>query len=207
MAKLVKKYPEKIDEYIRQYIDLLKIIHGTVVPKGKLPRQKDVGMKWVRRLEGEIPADQFAKAKALMEALPDSDTMLHGDYHVKNIMFQNGEALLIDMDTLGVGDPVFEFAAMYLGYQGFSELDHTVVERFMGISYDQAQHIWKESLRLYLGTDDPAVLKAAEDKARLCCYIRLARRTLEKDPGNTALIEHSKARLAEYLPRVDSLAF
>lgn len=206
LAKLIREHPENIDEYIRVYVELLRTIHGTVVPRGELPSQKQTGLGWVRKLKGRIPEDQYEKIWSLMEAIPENDHMLHGDYHIKNVMMQGGEALLIDMDTLAVGDPVFEFAAMYMGYMGFSELDRTAVERFMGITWEQAQHIWKQALRLYLDTDDEAVLQAAEDKARLTCYIRLTRRTMEKDAANTAFIRHCMARLTELLPRVDSLA-
>ena len=207
MAKLVREHPENIDEYIRLYADLLKLIHGTAVPGGQLPDHRDVGLGWVNKLRGRIDDSLHGKLEKLMAAVPVWDHMLHGDYHVKNVMIQNGEAILIDMDTLAVGDPVFEFAAMYLGYAGFSELDHTVVERFMGISWEQAQYIWQNTLRLYLGTDDERVITAASDKARLCCYIRLTRRTMEKDPGNQALIDHCVERLKEFSNKVSSLSF
>lgn len=206
-TKLINAYPEKIDEYIGMYVALLKQIHGTVVPKGDLPDQRAVALGWVRWLQGHIPDEQFHKLLSLVEAIPENDHMVHGDYHTKNIMLQDGEVIMIDMDTLCVGDPVFEFAPIYLAYCGFGAVDHSQTERFIGVSWDQAQYIWKQTLRGYLGTDDPAVLQEAENKAQLVGYTRLLRRTLKREPGNTALIEHCRTRLAELLPQVDSLAF
>ena len=55
-----------------------------------------------------------------MEAVSVRHQMLHGDYHIKNVMMQDGEVLLIDMDTLCQGHPVFELASMYNAYVGFS---------------------------------------------------------------------------------------
>ena len=207
MAKLVREHPENIDEYIRLYTDLLKLIHGTAVPKGQLPDHKQIGLGWVEKLKGRIDDTLHRRLEEMMRAVPARDHMLHGDYHVKNVMIQDGEALLIDMDTLAVGDPVFEFAAMYLGYAAFGALDHSVTERFLGIKWEQAQYILKTTLRLYLGTDDEAVLEKMADKARLCCYIRLTRRTMEREPDNTAFLEHCMACLEEYAGKVTSLSF
>ena len=57
--------------------------------------------------------------------------MLHGDYHSNNVMMQNGEPLMIDMDTLCVRHPVFELASTFNAYVGFGELDPTVIKQFM----------------------------------------------------------------------------
>ena len=71
----------------------------------------------------------------------------------------DGEVLLIDMDTLCQGHPVFELASMYNAYVGFSELDHNVSMDFLEIPYDTSVAIWKKSLPLYLGTDDADKVK------------------------------------------------
>ena len=100
---------------------------------------------------------------------------------------------------------------MYAAYRGFSELDHSVVEAFQGIPYETAEEFWNKSLRLYLGTDDEAVLKSVEDKARVVCYTRLIRRTVRRGGMDTEegrkLVEHFRSQLIELLPRVDALTF
>ena len=73
-----------------------------------------------------IPEEQGKKLVELMEAVPQQNTLLHGDYHTNNIMVQNGEPLLIDMDTLCMGHPVFELGSMFNAFIGYSELDHQV---------------------------------------------------------------------------------
>ncbi|MCR5760820.1 MAG: hypothetical protein K6F82_02290 [Sphaerochaetaceae bacterium] len=55
-------------------------------------------------------------------------------------MVQKGEVILIDMDTLATGNPVFEFASIYLGFRDFSELDHKAVEKFLSLTWDQAKY-------------------------------------------------------------------
>ena len=137
--------------------------------------------------------------------------MLHGDYHTKNVLMQNGEVLLIDMDTICTGNPVFEFASVYLAYVGFGELDHSLTHSFMGIPYETTTKMFNDTLRLYFGTDDEAFLADMADKAKIVGYVRMLRRTIRRNGFDTedgrATIALCKSRLSELLPRVSSLAF
>ena len=55
----------------------------------------------------------YPQLKKLTEELPDSHTFLHADFHLKNIMIVKDELMLIDMETICAGDPIFEMATMY----------------------------------------------------------------------------------------------
>ena len=210
-AKLIAAEPENLDKYVGLYVDLLKKIHGTEVKPEDMPDMKAVALDWADFLADYLPADQYKKLHDLIAAVPVSHTMLHGDYHIKNVMLQNGEVLLIDMDTLCQGNPVFEFASVWLAYAGYSELDHSISLSFLGIPHETAVEIWEKTLPLYFGTNDETVLKSYSDKARIIGYTRMMRRTIRRNGFNTedgrAIIELCKNRLAELLPGVDSLAF
>ena len=209
-AGLMNEAPEKLEDYIGMSVELLKKIHGTVVKPEDMPDEKKVVQSWVSDLEGKIPDDQYARLKALVDAVPEDHHMMHGDYHIKNVMLQNGEVLLIDMDTLCQGYPVFEFASIYLAYVGFSEIDPENIRRFLGIPLETGKKIWERTLALYFGTEDPAILGAAADKARVVGYTRLLRRTMRRTPDTEegrAIIANCRKQLAELLDRVDSLLF
>ena len=206
LAKLIAAEPEKLDEYIKISVDLLKTIHGTELKPGEIPDMKAVALGWAQWLKDWLPADQSDKLIRFIQAVPEDNHMLHGDYHIKNVMMQNGEALLIDMDTLCMGHPVFEFASIYLAYQGFSEVDHGEIQRFLGIPFETGAAIWDKTLRLYFGTDDQAVLDAFADKARLIGYARLLRRTLRRERDTEkgqAVIENCRKQIAALLDRID----
>ena len=124
---------------------------------------------------------------------------------------QNEEVLLIDMDTLCQGHPVFELASMYNAYVGFSELDNSISDSFLGIPHEVAVSIWKRSLPLYLGTDDKEKIEQVEKKAMLIGYTRLMRRLirrhgLETDQGRRE-IETYKNHIIDLLDEVDTLVF
>ena len=206
-AKIVTAEPERLDEMIGEFVNLLKKIHSTEIKSGDLPQMKNVALKWAKDLISHLPEEQSAKLIRLIEEVPECNTMMHGDYHFKNVMVQNGETLLIDMDTLCIGHPVFEFASIYLANVGFGEVDHNVTLQFMGMPYEVTNVIWKKTLELYFGTTDSAALQTYADKARVIGYTRLLRRTIRREPDNTAVIDHCKKCLAELLARVDTLVF
>lgn len=209
-SKLIAADPAGMDKYVDLYVDLMKKMHSTHVKPGDMPRMKEIALNWVTFLREYLPADQAEKLVALVEAVPERDTMLHGDYHTNNIVMQNDEVLIIDMDTLCVGHPIFELASMYLGFVAFGELDPNVTLNFLKMTHDTAVVFWKKALAKYLGSDDAAV-RAVEEKAMVVGYARLMRRTIRRNGFGTedgrATIALCKERLADLLSRVDSLDF
>ncbi len=210
-AKILANEPEKLDWCVEEYVKMLRLIHGTLVPAGKLPDMKETALSWVRFLRDYLPAEASEKLIALVEAVPHDDHMIHGDYHTKNLELQNDEVLLIDMDTLAVGHPIFELASMYNSFVGFSECDHEIIQKFQGFDWETGQSFWRKSLAAYLGTNCPTKLKEVEDKARIIGYARMIRRSirrkgLESETGR-AEIEHWKSELLALLDRTDTLTF
>ena len=159
---------------------MLRLIHGTLVPAGKLPDMKKTALSWVNFLRDYLPAEASEKLISLVEAVPHDDHMIHGDYHTKNLELQNDEVLLIDMDTLAVGHPIFELASMYNSFVGYYELDHDDILRFQGFDWETGQSFWRKSLAAYLGTSCPTKIKEVEDKARILGYARMIRRSIRR---------------------------
>ncbi len=210
-SKIILTEPEKTDWCIDEFVDMLKKIHSTVVPKGKLPSMKKTALKWVKFMKDYLPEASYDKLLAMTEAVPDDDHMIHGDYHMNNLELVGDEVILIDMDTLAVGHPVFEFASIFNALKGFSEYRKDSVKEFLGFDNDQAEEIWTKLLRKYLGTDNPDILEAVENKAKVIGYTRLIRRSirrhgLETDDGR-AEIELWKEKLLEALDATDTLLF
>jgi thiamine kinase-like enzyme len=170
---------------------------------------RETALGWADFVAGYIPEEQGKKLRAMIEALPKQNTLLHGDYHTNNIMIQNGEPILIDLDTLCVGHPIFELGSMYNAFLGFSSLDHNVIKEFMGYDYDTAKRFWNMSLKKYLGTEDEGAWRNVEEKAMIIGYTRLLRRAVRRpnEKNSSAMIAHCKEMLGELLNLVDDLTF
>ena len=209
VTQLIRKNPENLEQPVKYYIDMLKNIHATEVEPGQVPDMKQTALAWADFVSEHIPEEQGKKLRALVEAVPQRNTLLHGDYHTNNIMVQNGEPLLIDMDTLCMGHPVFELGSMFNAFIGYSELDHQVTMDFYGYTHETAEKFWDMALKAYLGTEDEAVCRSVAEKAMIIGYTRMLRRAIRRpnEADSPAKIARCKEMLAVLLEKTDSICF
>ena len=116
-------------------------------------------------------------------------------------MVQGDELLLIDMDTLSVGHPIFELAAIYAPYCAFNEDDPGNSEKFFGISDEQATKLYNSLIDLYFGKDD----KVIKDKIKLLSYIHMVWWNRVNEPDNQVRLEGCRSRLCKLLDIYDDL--
>lgn len=206
-AKILTEEPDKFEWCLDEFTDMLRIIHGTEVPDGKLPDIRELMTKRAGLVAGVLPEDKGAKLVKLFEDIPYDNHMIHGDYHSKNLELTGDEVLLIDMDTLSVGDPIFELGFIYNAFVGFYDTDHDAVKDFQGYDYDTSLRFWKEFLPKYLGTDDETRIREVEDRARIVGYTRLIGRLISRDivDANKADFDFWTNAINELLERTDSL--
>lgn len=209
-SKIIAEQPDKFDWCVKEFAGMLRQIHEIEVPGGRLV---DVQADMIERaafIQPYLPEVSGKKLLSLVESVPHENRLIHGDYHPKNLELQNGEVLLIDMDTLGAGNPIFEFGSMFNAFIGFSELDHSVIEQFQGFDYGTAYRFWRSVLAAYLGTNCEAKIDDLETKASILGYMRMLRRAIlrgerETEQGRLAF-EYRMRKLIERLDAVDSLA-
>ena len=209
VTKLIRNNPDDMSEAAKYYIDMLKSIHAIKVEDGEVPDMKETALAWADFVSAHIPEEQGKKLRALIEAVPKQNTMMHGDYHTNNIMVQNGEPLLIDMDTLCMGHPVFELGSMFNAFIGYSELDHQVTLNFFGYTHETAEKFWDMALKMYLGTEDEEICRSVAEKAMIIGYTRMLRRAVRhsEEADSSAKIARCKEMLEILLDKVDTLIF
>ena len=209
VTKLIRNNPDDMSEAAKYYIDMLKSIHAIKVEDGEVPDMKETALAWADFVAPHLSKEHGEKLRALVEAVPKQNTLMHGDYHTNNIMVQNGEPLLIDMDTLCMGHPVFELGSMFNAFIGYSELDHQVTMNFYGYTHETAERFWDMALKMYLGTDDEDVCRSVAEKAMIIGYTRMLRRAVRRpeEADSPAKIARCKEMLAILLEKTDSLIF
>lgn len=204
LAKMINGTEEEFRQAVAYFADTAKHIHSIEVDKGELPDFREWVVEWADFLKDHLPAPQAEKMYRLINALPESKYMIHGDYHANNLMIQNGEAIIIDLDTLSVGCPILELGSAYNAFAGFSYVDHGNVKRFLGIDYDTAGRFWRASLARYLGTDDEAVITDTENKAKVIGFMRLVRRSIRRNK-DADIINRYREALIDALDKVETL--
>lgn len=210
-SKILANEPERMEWCVKEYVDLLKKIHETVVPKGQLPDMRETVISWAEFMQDYLPDEYGKKLLKMVQDVPKDDHMIHGDYHTKNVELTENEVLLIDMDTLAVGHPVFELASMFNAFGGFFECNPEGILKFQGFDIETAKTFWQSVLKAYLETDDEARIHEVEDKARIIGYTRLIRRSIRRSGLETetgrAEIDHWKEELIGLLDKTDTLCF
>ena len=201
LRNAIVNYPEKEEEYISKYAALLKKMNTTECLDPNIPDKKQAYITKLGKIKQFLPDDVNAKLLKMFEAIPERKTLIHGDCHFKNIMVQNGELLLIDMDTLSVGYPIFELAALYAPYVAFNEDEPGNSERFFGISDEKAAKLYDELLSRYFDKVDDAI----RDKIKIVGYVHMIRWTSNNDPENTKRLNGCKERLLKLLEKYDDL--
>ena len=209
VTKLIRNNPDDMSEAVKYYVDMLKSIHAVEVEDGEVPDMKETALDWADFVSHHIPEEEGRKLRSLVEAVPKCNRLMHGDYHTNNVMVQNGEPLLIDMDTLCMGHPVFELGSMFNAFVGYSELNHQNMVDFFGYTFETAGKFWNMSLKAYLGTEDEAKCREVAEKAMIIGYTRMLRRAARRpnEADSPAKIARCKEMLAMLLAKVDTLLF
>lgn len=207
---LIREAPERKEEIVREYADFLRQIHSIEMDGEELPEAKTVFLGYLDALGSVLPEDLGLRLRGLLEAMPENLHFIHGDIHMKNVMLSADEPLLIDMETLCVGDPVFDLQGLYVTYKAFGEDDPDNAMEFLGIPDELADYIWKRTLDFYFSDRDAASRPELEAKIRILAYVNFLYLLTVLDVGREDLmpirIKHTLEHLRELAGRVDSLA-
>ncbi len=168
----VKESQKNLDDFCDKAVATLKKIHSTVCNDSSLPDMKKSHLKYVDNIRIYLSDQEYLKLKKFIEDIPDAKTLIHGDFHLKNQLLVGDQLMLIDMDTLCTGNPIFEIASVCNSYYEFGEIRREAIEDFLGISLETANYLWKNISRKYYSNLNDKQYQQAIDKARLIGCIR-----------------------------------
>lgn len=209
MAKLLAKYPENEDKYVSMACKLIKSIGETIVPDGVLPQKKDLLLHEVDELvkRNIFKPETNLKIRNLIDTIPYSNHLVHGDCHVKNIMIQDDEPLLIDMSSVGTGHLIFEINAYYLTYIGYPETVEHEVEHFLGIEDRQAKRFFYDSIDYLFPDKTQEEKNIIVEKCQLVGNLFMLFDTLTYNPEKELRIKTAIGHIDELTAKYDDLNF
>jgi uncharacterized protein (TIGR02172 family) len=211
LSAFIAREPDRVEEYAKLMSGVAHEIHSVEVGDDDVfPEALERIQEYIRGGVAYEDERLAKKCMALVNALPEGRTLVHGDFHTNNVFMMNGEPLLIDMDRVSRGHPIIELSDLYYFYKVLGEDDPSVVSNFMGFSYETANRFFDYFLRDYLGTDDEDRLREVMDKAMLLCctrMIRKVRRSGATSAESRAIIDRCLQRIDELTKRLDTLEF
>ena len=206
---VLKKTPENFDVIMRKYVDFLKVIHGAEMEAGTLPMAKDSFISYLGAIRDQLTDEQYERLHELIAGLPDDLHLVHGDFHMKNIMLTDNEPMLIDMDTISTGQPIFDLQALYVTYIAFGEDEVNNLPNFLGLPNEMGERIWKRILENYFETTDEKRLSEISDKIKLLAMVRflylIASTELKNGELGKKRMMHAKEHIAELINTVSDL--
>ena len=200
-----------LDKLAKDTVEVLKKIHSTELPEGELPSKRKEKIEWAKECSKFLPEKTGKKLIELIENIPERNTMIHGDFHIKNIMKQNDEIILIDMDTISAGHPIFELGAIYATYEGFASVNKNNSIEFLGISYEQSLEFLELTYKYYFNGMNQEYIDEIKNKAKIICYLEILwLRSNFMEEGNEIYqkdLEFAKNYLIENVEKIDKLDF
>lgn len=158
LGHAMRDNPEKLEEYVDQYVALAKTLHSTHVPAGSFTRIQDDMHRKADRLTQWCTPEEIALLHSLIAEIPDADTVTHNDLHPGNIMIQNGELVLIDMPEVTMGPPICDLVAIFRDMISAPQNKPEAIEFSVGMPVEQIIKAGNLFFTKYTGITDPAAL-------------------------------------------------
>lgn len=175
---LIYKNPENYDPYILKFADGMKLINSIHTNRDPiLADKKKEFMRWKNDVSHLFSPWELVELDKMVNAIPDEDTLVHGDFQLANVMLQGDQLLLIDMDTLGYGSKLFELANFYFSMKGIRLLTEPLVR----LEEKDAYYCWNLAVEhVYEGVEE-TVKQRELILAEAICFLRLLRYGMRHD--------------------------
>ncbi|MGN0807834.1 MAG: anti-sigma factor antagonist [Candidatus Coproplasma sp.] len=188
LASLIINNPDNEDFYIKKYASLAREIHSISQPAGTLQPASEIFRSSMAPMGKWMSKEEIDRYDSLIDIIPTRNTLIHGDYHEKNVLVRDGELEMIDMGDISQGHPMVELACVYCSHAVFSD-------RVIGMPKERAMKVWDKFCNYYFGEMSDDVKPAFN---RLLVWIAALRRLpfLCMSPYSTKeLIDSVKAEL------------
>ena len=149
LAYLISRNADNCDFYAMMLGKLMRELHSTEIPEGKLPDIKERYKKWIAETK-EPESGDVALFSNLISSIPDKPTYVHGDINLNSVMVMDGELLLLDMSGSARGNPLFDISSLYASLVAIEERDEGYCKRTYGIYSGRCRDFWDRFFSTYM---------------------------------------------------------
>ena len=143
------RHLNQAEEFYKKYAEFIKSIHSVETKDNIFPKIKDMYLEQLKAVKNVLSDEVYYKLFEDLNKIADMYSVIHGDIQLKNLMISDEEIVLIDMETLSVGNPIFEFAGLYMTYILFNKQEPNNTEKFLGINKDTSSQLFYSTVRNY----------------------------------------------------------
>ena len=150
LDRLIYSDYDHFDRYADMFTELFYTIHQTRDLKKELKPVIGQELSLVERAD-YLTESEKEQLKTFFRNLPEADTVVHGDYHPRNIGMADGELIAMDMAEIGYGHPVFDFVSTYYDLIFSGRIYPDVTPVFFGLEIPDLKRLWDRMLQQYFG--------------------------------------------------------
>lgn len=171
MSKVLQEDSDRFERYAADYVDLLRQLHTTSADTDTFVSMKDIYHEAIDYSAKYFEDKYVRKCKALIDSIPDRNTLIHGDLHPGNIMMTDAGMMMIDLSRMGIGHPIFDLLEMAASHKNLAESNPAVAEMLIGPP-EMLLRLWALTLKFYFPEKSEEELKHIE--TQLAGFARLA---------------------------------
>lgn len=206
LSNVLKNNPDRYEELTEKYASLYKKIHGTEVDKDSFPSTKEIYYAAMEECASYYTKEEMDSLRALVESVPERSTLIHGDYHPNNVMFQDDDLILIDMGDVSYGHPIFDFLATAATQVNLVKLSPEYAAVHTNMPAELITRTWNRLMVLYFNEYDQERRDKIEEQIALFSKLKVA---LAPYFGRGASPEIIQASIDDakknFLPRIPEL--
>jgi len=195
---------DNLPPLFEQYLDFIKSVNAITVEQGQLPSAKQQVTDSIMGIKHYFSDKEFAKIMSLMDSVPADNHLIHGDCHMKNIKVVNGQLYLIDLDTLSMGDVIFELVGLCSCYHAYVNDNGAGYNDFFDIDDGIVHEVYHYVLDNYfpnIGEDDK---KENVGKIELLTYISMLYKLNPNSAKDKACFDDMLGRVRERLDTAEN---
>ena len=158
LSAAMKKDPENLPKYVKMYYDMFQELHQIHDEEGAFPKIKDSLHEQADRMGKWLNADEIKVLHELTDALKDSNTIIHGDFHPGNLMLHNNELLIIDVPSIKSGDAIYDLYTVFRDMISCPKSTPYMCEISQGMSPELCTQVGQMFFSMHCKSQDPQVV-------------------------------------------------
>ncbi len=155
-TRIISQEPERLEEISLAFARAARELHATKADTTRLRSYKQVLTRFYQE-KNLVPEEYKHRALAFIEKLPETDTCLHGDLQIGNIITDGDRTLWIDVGEFSYGLPEWDLSILWTMTHNM-KADRSVP--LFHVTPETLNKHWNIFLPAYLGTTDPGALEA-----------------------------------------------
>ena len=178
------KDPNNIEKYIPEYVSLVKRIHEfDSIGMLEIPDMKQILINNVNNLKKYIN-DDAEKLMKVVNSIPNSNHLLHGDPHPANVMLTNNGMIFIDLSDMRTGNEILDLVYLNRTLVQFQKIP----TNNYALSRQDSKRLWDLFAEEYFKELSDIEKEQIKAKIDLLALLNITERFIRKNPNDETAI-------------------